>query len=90
MKVELTAEYLRRVRFTLRRGGAYDAGEVDAFMDALIAAVEARTKADTDTAYTARLEAICEIRAEMTESIMRTMLEAEKKVAPLLEADENY
>ena len=35
MKVELTAEYLRRVRFTLRRGGAYDAGEVDAFMDAL-------------------------------------------------------
>ena len=85
MKVELTAEYLRRVRFTLRRGGAYDAG-----MDALIAAVEARTKADTDAAYTARLEAICEIRAEMTESIMRTMLEAEKKVAPLLEADENY
>ena len=85
MKVELTAEYLRRVRFTLRRGGAYDAGEVDAFMDALIAAVEARTKADT-----ARLEAICEIRAEMTESIMRTMLESEKKVAPLLEADENY
>ena len=89
MKVELTAEYLRRVRFTLRRGGAYDAGEVDAFMDALIA-VEARTKADTDAAYTARLEAICEIRAEMTESIMRTMLESEKKVAPLLEADENY
>ena len=79
MKVELTAEYLRRVRFTLRRGGAYDAGEVDAFMDALIAAVEARTKADTDAAYTARLEAICEIRAEMTESIMRTMLEAEKR-----------
>ena len=56
----------------------------------MIAAVEARTKADTDAAYTARLEAICEIRAEMTESIMRTMLEAEKKVAPLLEADENY
>lgn len=60
------------------------------FMDALIAAVEARAKKEGDAAYTARLEAVCEIRAEMTEQVMRAMLEAEKKIAPILAAGENY
>lgn len=90
LTVELTADYLRHVRFKVRRGNTYDAGEVDAFMDALIAAVEARAEKEGDAAYTARLEAICEIRAEMTEQVMRAMLEAEKKIAPILAVDENY
>lgn len=79
LTVELTADYLRHVRFRIRRGNTYDAGEVDAFMDALIAAVEARAEKEGDAAYTARLEAVCEIRAEMTEQVMRVMLEAEKR-----------
>ena len=90
MTVELTADYLRHVRFRIWRGNTYDAGEVDAFMDALIAAVEARAEKEGDAAYTARLEAVCEIRAEMTEQVMRVMLEAEKKIAPILAAGENY
>lgn len=90
LTVELTADYLRHIRFRIRRGNTYDAGEVDAFMDALIAAVEARAEKEGDAAYTARLEAVCEIRAEMTEQVMRVMLEAEKKIAPILAAGENY
>ncbi len=90
MKVELTSDYLRHVRFTIRRGNLYDACEVDAFMDALIEAVRLREHAGSDSDYTARLEAVCAIRADMTERILRALLEAEKKVAPLLENGENY
>lgn len=90
MDIELTAGYLRGVRFKVRRGNTYDAAEVDAFMDALIAKVEALEDLSGDLPHVMRLEAVCEIRAEMTERIMRELLEAEKKLTPLLKQDENY
>jgi hypothetical protein len=62
----------------------YDAAEVDAFLDELLVAVTARQNTpDADT-----LAAVCTIRAEMTEQITRAVLEAEKRIAPLL-SDEN-
>lgn len=82
--MKLTAEYLRSVQFTIRRGNAYDAREVDAFMDELIEAVEAERKGSA-AEYTQQLEAVCEIRAEMTEHIMREILNAEKKLLPLMQ-----
>lgn len=57
---------------------------MDAFLDELLEAVTAlqnRPNADT-------LAAVCTIRAEMTEQITRAVLEAEKRIAPLL-SDEN-
>ena len=74
--MELTPEYIKAVRFTVKRGNTYDAAEVDAFLDELLVA-------DADT-----LAAVCTIRAEMTEQITRAVLEAEKRIAPLL-SDEN-
>lgn len=57
---------------------------MDAFLDELLEAVTARQNTpDADT-----LAAVCTIRAEMTEQITRAVLEAEKRIAPLL-SDEN-
>ncbi len=82
--MELTPEYIKAVRFTVKRGNTYDAAEVDAFLDELLVAVTARQNTpDVDT-----LAAVCTIRAEMTEQITRAVLEAEKRIAPLL-SDEN-
>ena len=82
--MELTPEYIKAVRFTVKRGNIYDAAEVDAFLDELLEAVTARqNRPDADT-----LAAVCTIRAEMTEQITRAVLEAEKRIAPLL-SDEN-
>ena len=82
--MELTPEYIKAVRFTVNRGNTYDAAEVDAFLDELLEAVIARqNRPDADT-----LAAVCTIRAEMTEQITRAVLEAEKRIAPLL-SDEN-
>lgn len=82
--MELTPEYIKTVRFTVKRGNTYDAAEVDAFLDELLVAVTARqNRPDADT-----LAAVCTIRAEMTEQITRAVLEAEKRIAPLL-SDEN-
>lgn len=75
--MELTPEYIKAVRFTVKRGNTYDAAEVDAFLDELLEAVTARQN-----------RAVCTIRAEMTEQITRAVLEAEKRIAPLL-SDEN-
>ncbi|MCI5650777.1 MAG: DivIVA domain-containing protein [Ruminococcus bromii] len=85
--MRLTSEALRKVRFTVRKGNAYDAAEVDAFMDELIAAVEVQEAGGADPDRTARLEAVCEIRAEMTERIMRELLDAEKQIAPLMDRE---
>ncbi|HAY62057.1 MAG TPA: hypothetical protein DCX90_00380 [Ruminococcaceae bacterium] len=83
-KMKLTPEYIKAVRFTVKRGNTYDAAEVDAFLDELLVAVTARqNRPDADT-----LAAVCTIRAEMTEQITRAVLEAEKRIAPLL-SDEN-
>lgn len=82
--MELTPECIKAVRFTVKRGNTYDAAEVDAFLDELLVAVTARQNTpDADT-----LAAVCTIRAEMTEQITRAVLEAEKRIAPLL-SDEN-
>ena len=82
--MELTPEYIKAARFTVKRGNTYDAAEVDAFLDELLEAVTARQNTpDADT-----LAAVCTIRAEMTEQITRAVLEAEKRIAPLL-SDEN-
>lgn len=82
--MELTPEYIKSVRFTVKRGNTYDAAEVDAFLDELLVAVTAlQNRPDADT-----LAAVCTIRAEMTEQITRAVLEAEKRIAPLL-SDEN-
>ena len=82
--MELTHEYIKAVRFKVKRGNTYDAAEVDAFLDELLVAVTARQNTpDADT-----LAAVCTIRAEMTEQITRAVLEAEKRIAPLL-SDEN-
>lgn len=82
--MELTPEYIKAIRFTVKRGNTYDAAEVDAFLDELLVAVTARqNRPDADT-----LAAVCTIRAEMTEQITRAVLEAEKRIAPLL-SDEN-
>lgn len=82
--MELTPEYIKAVRFTVKRGNTYDAAEVDAFLDELLVAVTAQQNTpDADT-----LAAVCTIRAEMTEQITRAVLEAEKRIAPLL-SDEN-
>ena len=82
--MELTPEYIKAVRFRVKRGNTYDAAEVDAFLDELLEAVTARQNTpDADT-----LAAVCTIRAEMTEQITRAVLEAEKRIAPLL-SDEN-
>lgn len=82
--MELTPEYIKTVRFTVKRGNTYDAAEVDAFLDELLEAVIAlQNRPDADT-----LAAVCTIRAEMTEQITRAVLEAEKRIAPLL-SDEN-
>ena len=82
--MELTPEYIKAVRFTVKRGNAYDAAEVDAFLDELLEAVTTlQNRPDADT-----LAAVCTIRAEMTEQITRAVLEAEKRIAPLL-SDEN-
>ncbi|MDD6330597.1 MAG: DivIVA domain-containing protein [Firmicutes bacterium] len=82
--MELTPEYIKAVRFTVKRGNTYDAVEVDAFLDELLEAVIAlQNRPDADT-----LAAVCTIRAEMTEQITRAVLEAEKRIAPLL-SDEN-
>ena len=80
--MELTPEYIKAVRFTVKRGNTYDAAEVDAFLDELLVAARQNTP-DADT-----LAAVCTIRAEMTEQITRAVLEAEKRIAPLL-SDEN-
>ncbi|MGN0479426.1 MAG: DivIVA domain-containing protein [Hominenteromicrobium sp.] len=85
--MQLTSKALKQIRFTIRRGNAYDAAEVDAFMDELIAAVEAQEAGSGESDRTARLEAVCEIRAEMTEHILREILNAEKRLAPLTAAD---
>lgn len=82
--MELTPEYIKSVRFTVKRGNTYDAAEVDAFLDELLETVTAlQNRPDADT-----LAAVCTIRAEMTEQITRAVLDAEKRIAPLL-ADEN-
>lgn len=82
--MELTPEYIKAVRFTVKRGNTYDAAEVDAFLDERLVAVTAlQNRSDADT-----LAAVCTIRAEMTEQITRAVLEAEKRIAPLL-SDEN-
>ena len=82
--MELTPEYIKAVRFTVKCGNTYDAAEVDAFLDELLEAVIAlQNRPDADT-----LAAVCTIRAEMTEQITRAVLEAEKRIAPLL-SDEN-
>ena len=82
--MELTPEYIKTVRFTVKRGNTYDAAEVDAFLDELLEAVTAlQNRPDADT-----LAAVCTIRAEMTEQITRAVLDAEKRIAPLL-SDEN-
>ena len=82
--MELTPEYIKSVRFTVKRGNTYDAAEVDAFLDELLEAVtKLQNRPDADT-----LAAVCTIRAEMTEQITRAVLEAEKRIAPLL-TDEN-
>lgn len=82
--MELTPEYIKAGRFTVKRGNTYDAAEVDAFLDELLEAVTAlQNRPDADT-----LAAVCTIRAEMTEQITRAVLEAEKRIAPLL-SDEN-
>lgn len=82
--MELTPEYIKAVRFTVKRGNTYDAAEVDAFLDELLEAATAlQNRPDADT-----LAAVCTIRAEMTEQITRAVLEAEKRIAPLL-SDEN-
>ena len=82
--MELTPEHIKAVRFTVKRGNTYDAAEVDAFLDELLEAVTAlQNRPDADT-----LAAVCTIRAEMTEQITRAVLEAEKRIAPLL-SDEN-
>ena len=81
--MELTPEYIKAVRFTVKRGNTYDAAEVDAFLDELLVAVTAlQNRPDADT-----LAAVCTIRAEMTEQITRAVLEAEKRIAPLLSAE---
>ena len=71
--MELTPEYIKAVRFTVKRGNTYDAAEVDAFLDELLVAVTARQNTPD---------------ADMTEQITRAVLEAEKRIAPLL-SDEN-
>lgn len=82
--MELTPEHIKAVRFTVKRGNTYDAAEVDAFLDELLEAVTAlQNRSDADT-----LAAVCTIRAEMTEQITRAVLDAEKRIAPLL-SDEN-
>lgn len=82
--MELTPEYIKSVRFTVKRGNTYDAAEVDAFLDELLEAVtKLQNRPDADT-----LAAVCTIRAEMTEQITRAVLDAEKRIAPLL-SDEN-
>ena len=58
--MELTPEYIKAVRFTVKRGNTYDAAEVDAFLDELLEAVTARQNTpDVDT-----LAAVCTIRAD--------------------------
>ena len=48
--MELTPEYIKAVRFTVKRGNTYDAAEVDAFLDELLEAVTARQNTpDADT-----------------------------------------
>lgn len=82
--MELTPEYIKSVRFKVKRGNTYDAAEVDAFLDELLEAVtKLQNRPDADT-----LAAVCTIRAEMTEQITRAVLDAEKRIAPLL-SDEN-
>lgn len=93
--ISLNSEYLKSVRFTVRRGTMYDAREVDAFMDALIEAVSDLEHSDTEKGALdkAKLETVCEIRAEMTEIIMKEILRAEKRITPLLddvESAENF
>ena len=85
--MRLTSEALRKVRFTVRKGNAYDAAEVDAFMDELIAAVEVQEAGGADPDRTARLEAGCAIRAETTERSTRELLDAEKQIAPLMDRE---
>ncbi|MBQ2667122.1 MAG: DivIVA domain-containing protein [Clostridia bacterium] len=86
--MQLTSEYLRNIRFTVRRGNTYDAREVDRFMDELIEAVEEMELQPTDTQRVERLEAVCSIRAEMTDKILREILSAEKQLQRML-TDEN-
>lgn len=48
--MELTPEYIKAVRFTVKRGNTYDAAEVDAFLDELLEAVTAlQNRPDADT-----------------------------------------
>ena len=69
--MELTPEYIKAVRFTVKRGNTYDAAEVDAFLDELLEAVTAlQNRPDADT-----LAAVCTIRAEMTEQICYNIIE---------------
>ena len=81
--MELTPEYIKAVRFTVKRGN-FSMPPRWTFLDELLEAVTARQNTpDADT-----LAAVCVIRAEMTEQITRAVLEAEKRIAPLL-SDEN-
>ena len=58
--MELTPEYIKAVRFTVKRGNTYDAAEVDAFLDELLEAVTARQNTpDADT-----LAAVCTTRRD--------------------------
>lgn len=87
--MKLNSESLKNTQFTVHRGKYYDAREVDAFLDELIAAVEA-AEANPDRAdplYVQQLEAVCEIRAEMTELITKEILRAEKSLAPYSVSD---
>ena len=62
--MELTPEYIKAVRFTVKRGNTYDAAEVDAFLDELLVAVTARQNTpDADT-----LAAVCTLRADYPRS----------------------
>lgn len=87
--MKLNSESLKNTRFTVHRGKYYDAREVDAFLDELIAAVEAaeETPDRADPFYVQQLEAVCEIRAEMTELITKEILRAEKLLAPYTASD---
>lgn len=87
--MKLTAEYLRSVRFTVRRGNTYDAREVDDFLDELIRTVEEMERVPS-LEYTERLETVCEIRAEMTDRIMREILDAEKRLRPLVDSQKEF
>lgn len=58
-------------------------------MDELIRTVEELERVPS-RGYTEHLEAICEIRAEMTEGIMREILDAEKRLKPLVDSQEEF